>query len=124
MKKFNFLVLFILFLSSSVYGQKISNLQKKVPVSIYTIQGIKDVNGFSLLNKKLKLNSFDFIFTDLIDLDTGFASIAFKDIGKTPTKLIYDDYKSYYDNNFLKGFLLKYDPTRSINHCEPNHIVQ
>lgn len=123
MKKIILILFFSVFLLSSVKAQDLFKIQKTPPVSIYTINAIKgDKNGFYLLNKKLNIGKFHFVFVNQIDIDTGFASIALRDIGKKPTTLILDDYKSYYDNNFLKGFLLKYDPTRTFFHSPSNSV--
>lgn len=57
----------------------------------------------------------------LLLLDLNQFSIDFKDVGKTPSAFIYDDYKRYQDRNLLKGFLLKNDPTSwNLQRPQPN----
>ena len=86
--------------------------QQKQPKSIYTFSSTPLKNSTYVLNKKLKLNNFDFVYVDLLDVDLNQFSIDFQNIGKKPSSLIYDDYNAYRDENFLKGFRLENDPTR------------
>ncbi len=112
--KTNYLFLsFVLLFSFSMNAQKTNTSTSKKPVSIYTVSNLLNSNNnFSAINKKLKLNNFDFVYVDQMDLDLNLFSFEFKDIGKNPTAFIYDDYVAYRDENLLKGFLLENDPTR------------
>ena len=112
--KNNYLFLMLIFLLSfSINAQKTTTSTLKKSASIYTVSGLFNAsNNFSAINKKLKLNNFDFVYVDQMDLDLNLFSFEFKDIGKNPTAFIYDDYITYRDQNLLKGFLLKNDPTR------------
>ena len=112
--KTNYLFLsLILLFSFSINAQKTNTSTSKKPVSIYTVSNLLNSNNnFSAINKKLKLNNFDFVYVDQMDLDLNLFSFEFKDIGKNPTAFIYDDYVAYRDENLLKGFLLENDPTR------------
>jgi len=112
--KTNYLFLsFVLLFSFSMNAQKTTTSTSKKPVSIYTVSNLLNSNNnFSAINKKLKLNNFDFVYVDQMDLDLNLFSFEFKDIGKNPTAFIYDDYVAYKDENLLKGFLLENDPTR------------
>ena len=112
-----------LLLSISLCAQKTNTPQQKVPVSIYTFNSLdKDVNSISSLNKRLKLTSYKFIIVKADDIATKVTSINFSAIGKKPSAYIYDDYKKYQNNNLLKGFLLKNDPTRWNLHRIENRI--
>jgi hypothetical protein len=116
-------LVFTLFLSVSFFAQK-KNSSKK-PTSIYTISSIQNSkNSFSVLNQKLKLNNFNFIYVNQNDLDLNLFSVQFKDIGKNPSAFIHDDYIAYRDEFLLKGFLLKNDPTRWNLQCPSPLSVQ
>ncbi|TXD47878.1 hypothetical protein [Polaribacter sp. IC073] len=112
-----------LFLSISLYAQKTNTPQQKAPVSIYTFNSLdKDVNSISSLNKRLKLTSYKFVIVKADDIATKVASINFSAIGKKPSASIYDDYRKHQNNNLLKGFLYKNDPTRWNLHRIENRI--
>lgn len=124
MKRKHYFFAFILLISITINAQKIDENQLK-PTSIYTFSTFsKDENNFSALRKRLKLDHFSFVFVDLVDLDLNQFSIDFKDLGKTPSAFIYDDYKRYQDRNLLKGFLLKNDPTRWNLQCQKQNLQQ
>jgi hypothetical protein len=112
----------ILLLSITINAQEVDENQAKKPASIYTFSAFSnDENSFSAIQKKLKLYNFSFVFMNAIALDLNQFSIDFKDVGKTPSAFIYDDYKRYQDRNLLKGFLLKNDPTRwNLQRPQPN----
>ena len=113
MKIKNIFFTVFLFINLSFFAQKTTTSTLKKPVSIYTISNLLNANNsFSSINKKLKLNNFDFVYVNQKDLDLNLFSFQFKDIGKNPSAFIYDDYIAYRDENLLKGFLLDNDPTR------------
>lgn len=113
MKLKNILFTIFLLINLSLFAQKTTTSTLKKPASIYTVSGLFNANNsFSAINKKLKLNNFNFAYLDLNDSDANPYSLRLRNFGKTPTALIYDDYKSYRDENLLKGFLVKNDPTR------------
>lgn len=91
----------------------------KHPKSIYTLNLENDQNGNFAVNNRLHITGFSFVFVKDEDMENGNFSVAFKDVFKKPSSFIYDDYNSFYNNNFLKGFLRKYDPTR----WEPREII-
>ncbi len=124
--KTNYLFLVLIFLFSiSINGQNIDENLLKKPLSIYTFSNfLISENSFSAINKKLKLVNLSFVMVDGIDLDLNRFSVDFKDLGKTPTAFIYDDYQRYQDRNLLKGFLLKNDPTRWNLQCAPANLQQ
>ena len=117
MKKINFL--FVLFLSYtfSLSAQENKKESKNLPLSIYTFVSAKNLNSFSVINKKLNLSNFDFVYVNSLDLDYNLFSLDFRNMGKVPSEFIYDDYKRYQNNNLLKGFLRKNDPTRRNFQC-------
>lgn len=94
------------------------------PKSIYSFSPIALKNSTYALNNKLKLNNFDFVYVDLLDVDLDQFSVDFQNLGKKPSSLIYDDYNAYRDENFLKGFRLKNDPTRWNLQCPSPLSVQ
>ena len=118
MKKSSVIPLF-LFLCFSLNAQKL-------PTSIYTFSSLNTVNKVYTLNKKLNLTNHTFVIVDQIDLDTNAFSMNTKNLGRKPSEFIYDDYKRYQDNNLLKGFLLKNDPTRwnPINFKSRNELIK
>ncbi len=118
--KLLFLAIIFLF-NISMNAQKTNKTSLKKPTSIYTFSHFLTKNNFSFINKKLKIKNFDFVIVNQIDIDTNTFSINFKDLGKNPTTFINDDYVAYRDENLLKGFLLKNDPTRWNLQC-PNPL--
>jgi hypothetical protein len=113
MKLKNIFFTVFLFINLSFFAQHTTTSTSKKPVSIYTLSNLLNANkSFSSINKKLKLNNFDFVYVNQKDLDLNLFSFQFKDIGKNPSAFIYDDYIAYRDENLLKGFLLENDPTR------------
>ena len=122
MKLKNIIFTVFLLINLSFFAQKTTTSTSKKPTSIYTVSNLlNNKNSFSALNKKLKLNNFQFVFVNQIDLDLNQFSVQFRDIGKNPSTFIYDDYTAYRDENLLKGFLLKNDPTRWNLQC-PNPL--
>ena len=111
MKKI-FLLLVFLFISISITSQNSNEASKKLPNSIYTLNSFNNSNDFYAINKKLNLTDFSFVYVNQTDLDLNLFSFDTKNLSKKPSEFIYDDYKRYQDNNLLKGFLLKNDPTR------------
>jgi hypothetical protein len=123
MKTKHFALAFIFLFSISINSQQITKSPSKKPISIYTFSNfLNDENSFSAINKKLKLANLNFVFVDEIAMDLNQFSFDFIDLGKTPTAFIYDDYKRYQDQNLLKGFLLKNDPTRWNLQCLPPNL--
>jgi hypothetical protein len=122
MKNKHFFLALIFIFSYTINGQNKPTKDSKKPTSIYTFSSFsKDKNSFSIINKKLKLKNFQFVYVDLIDLDTNTFSFNFNDISKNPSAYIYDDYLKYRDENLLKGFIEKNDPTRWNLQCpQPN----
>ena len=113
MKLKNIFFTVFLLINLSFFAQNTTTSTLKKPVSIYTLSNLLNSNNsFSSINKKLKLNNFDFVYVNQKDLDLNLFSFQFKDIGKNPSAFIYDDYIAYRDENSLKGFLLDNDPTR------------
>ena len=104
--------LFIL-ISMFTLGISAQTTPAKMPQSIYAISHmLTDQNQYSDINKRLKLTGYQFVYVDLLDLDLNQFSIDNRSLGNKPTKWINDDYLKYRDENLLKGFRLKYDPTR------------
>lgn len=116
-----FIALFVLF-SVTLNAQVGQKTAPKKPTSIYTFSNIiKNKNSISGINKKLNLHNFDFLIVDPLDIDSNRFSINMKDICRTPSIYIYDDYIKYRDENLLKGFLMKNDPTQWNLQCpQPN----
>ncbi|TXD53439.1 MULTISPECIES: hypothetical protein [unclassified Polaribacter] len=116
-----FIVTFFIF-SISLNAQIAKKKTATKPTSIYTISNVLNANNsFSTIHKKLKLNNFNFVYVDLIDLDTNTFSFNFDDLGKNPTTYIYDDYEKYRNENLLKGFIQKNDPSYWNLQCpQPN----
>lgn len=98
--------------SVSLVAQKRST-PANLPVSIYTYNQFSNSSySFSNIFKSLNLTNYSFVFVDQLDIETNTFSINFKDLDKKPSEFIYDDYKRYQNNNLLKGFLVKNDPTK------------
>lgn len=111
MDKTKIIFIALLLISLSTKAQKDSIFSKKLPLSIYTYRSFSnDVNGFSSLNKKLHLRNFKFVFIE--DIDNNLFAIETKNTSEQFSGFMDDDLKRYQNNNLLKGFSLKYDPTR------------
>ena len=59
-----------------------------------------------------------------MNIDTNTFSFNFNDLRKNASALVYEDYLKYRDENLLKGFLLKNDPTRWNLQCPSPLSVQ
>lgn len=113
MKKYFFFFCCV-FLGYFLVNAQENTTKKTLPTSIYFFDLQEDNNDFALLNNRLKLAGLSFVLINNEDIDNGSFSVNFSDIGKKPSKFIYDDYERYQKNNLLKGFFKKYDPTRWI----------
>ena len=126
MKKYAFLLL-TLFVGSFCFSQQKTTNNISLPVSIYTSAfKIKKTNtppSYASIKKNLNFNSpFKFVTISFEDLDNGQFLISDGNLNSKATEFIYDDYKSYRDENLLKGFLQKHDITRwnPCNFRQPN----
>jgi hypothetical protein len=125
MKKYASLLL-TLFVGSFCFSQQKTTNNNFIPVSIYTtsFQVKTDLfPSYSSLKKNLNFkNYYKFSTISFEGIDSGQFLISDKNLSTKATKFIYDDYKSYRDENLLKGFLQKYDPTRwdPCNFRQPN----
>lgn len=124
MKKTTLSIILAILLNFSLNAQKKASNSKTLPISIYTLNTFSiDYNSYSLLNKKLNLTNFKFVFVKAEDLDNNIFSIETNNIGKKPSEFIFDDYKRYQNNNLLKGFFRKHDPTRwELYQCKSNFL--
>jgi len=123
MKKLLLFLPLSLLMSSFFYAQKVVKITNKAPVSIYAFNSLeKDNFSISLLNKRLQLKSFNSIIVDIHDVDQKIYPLTFMEIGERTSGYIYDDYKSYQNNNFLKEFLFNNNPTRWNLQCVRNRI--
>ena len=91
-----------------------STAPKEVPLSIYTLHTFSNTENNSYWNsiQKLNLTSYRFVYAKQNNLDYNIFSLRFENIGKRPSKFIYNDYRRYQNNNLLKGFLFENEPTR------------
>ena len=125
MKKCAFLLL-TLFVGSFCFSQQQATNNNFIPVSIYTtsFQPTADKTpSYTSINKDLNLKKqYKFSTISFEEIDDNQFVISTENISTKATKFIYDDYKSYRDENLLKGFLQKHDPTRwdPINFKQPN----
>lgn len=114
-------IVIFLFIFISAHGQH-KSITKQLPQSIYTVSSFQNSFSYSLINKKLKLDNFNFVYLDSNALDLNQFSVRLRDIGKKPSKFTLEDYQRYQDRNLLKGFQSKYDPTRWNLQC-PNVLA-
>ncbi|MEE4000813.1 hypothetical protein V1T75_10725 [Tenacibaculum sp. FZY0031] len=104
-----------LFLIAAMFTATAQEVDKKekTPKSIYTFSKVSTLfYDSSTINKNLDLTGFSFFIVSQQDIDNNTFSIPFNKLSKKPTALIYDDYIDYQNNNLLKGFLKKNNPTR------------
>ncbi|QXP66501.1 hypothetical protein [Polaribacter sp. AHE13PA] len=115
MKKYAFLLL-TLFVGSFCFSQQQTTNNNFIPVSIYTtsFQVKTDIKpSYASLKKNLNFKKYyKFSTISFEDIDNNLFVISTENLTTKATKFIYDDYKNYRDENLLKGFLQKYDPTR------------
>lgn len=80
-----------------------------LPISIYSRNlNVSNVNSWQDLNDKLDLVSYKFVKVDLKDIEGGFFSFSPKNLNRTPTTYIYDDYKkAYLNRQIFKGYDLR-----------------
>jgi hypothetical protein len=108
---------------SSSNGQTKINTNNKAPISIYTFNSIKiNMHTIASLKKRLNIDSFVFQFTSPQTREKQQPLLIFKEIGKEKIRYVYDDYEKHENNNLLKCFLLKNDPTRWNLSCKENRI--
>jgi hypothetical protein len=125
MKKYASLLL-TLFVGSFCFSQQKTTNNNFIPVSIYTTSFQVKTNttpSYASLKKNLNFKKYyKFSTVSFEDIDNGQFLISDKNLSTKTTIFIYDDYKSYRDENLLKGFLKKYDPTRwdPCNFRQPN----
>ncbi|MCL7752233.1 hypothetical protein [Polaribacter sp. Z022] len=116
MKKFVFLLL-TLFVSSFCFSQNAETTNNNfLPISIYTSSfkvNTNNIASYASIKKNLNFpDLYNFASVSFEELDSHKFLIIDNNFGIKPTKFIYDDYKSYRDENLLKGFFQKYDLTR------------
>lgn len=113
MKKRQLIILLCFIIGGITHAQKTKSEIGKLPNSIYTFNYFSE-NPFDNFwtQKKFQFPSYDFVHVNFNDLNNNFFTINLKNIGKKPTRFIYDDYDRYNQNYFLKDFFLKHDPTR------------
>lgn len=93
MKKTCFFLVILFLLSLAAKAQKTLDNSSKKSKSIYTFSLFStDENGFSAINKKLKLSGFNFVFVDGLELELNRFSLNAENFSKHPSKFIYDDY--------------------------------
>ncbi|KGL62718.1 hypothetical protein [Polaribacter sp. Hel1_85] len=126
MKKYAFLLL-TLFVGSFCFSQEQKATNNTVlPVSIYTTSYINNTNktsSYASIKQYLNLKKYyKFTTVSFEDIDNNQFVISANNLSIKSTKFIYDDYKSYRDENLLKGFMQKYDLTRwdPCNFKQPN----
>lgn len=127
MKKYTFLLLTI-FVGSFCFSQEQKTTNNTVfPVSIYTsyykINTTNKTPSYASVKQYLNFkNYYKFSTVSFEDIDSNQFVISANNLSTKATKFIYDDYKSYRDENLLKGFLQKHDPTRwqPCNFRQPN----
>ena len=117
MEKIIFFIIVIFFSSVSFFAQQKKTDTKEFPVSIYTLNTFSEnKNGFSAVNKRLKLSNFDFVYVR--DINFGyklFSRNSFKE--RTSSEFIYDNYMRFQDTKLFLDFLRKNDPTRRPWQC-------
>ncbi len=88
--------LFSILLTANVVSQEIntSDNNRTLPTSIYTssLDNSKELNSASQINNKLNFTSFKFTLLNVEDIKSGKFSILTDNIGRQPTKFIYDTY--------------------------------
>ena len=122
----NTTILITLFISSLCFSQNAKTTNTlHTPLSIYTISfnNLLDQFSYSSVKKNLKFNKkYNFVTVSFEDIDSNRILISDDNISTKATVFIYDDYKSYRDENLLKGFFQKHDLTRwnICNFRQPN----
>ncbi|WP_405609512.1 hypothetical protein [Polaribacter sp. Asnod1-A03] len=128
MKKYTTLFI-ILFVGSFCFSQQKTTNKSFSPISIYTVDFQSKTNknpSYSSIKKNLQLKeNYKFTTVSFEDIDSGEFNITNTNLTTKSTRFIYDDYKTYRDENLLKGFLQKYDLTRwdPINFKQPKPNV-
>jgi len=120
----------LLFVGSFCFSQQKTTNKSFSPISIYTINLLEKSNNtpsYSSIKKNLQLKEkYKFTTVSFDDIDSGEFTISSNNLTVKSTRFIYDDYKSYRDENLLKGFLQKYDLTRwdpiNFKQPKPNNV--
>ena len=126
MKKYYFLFLMVVVFDFCFsQTQKETNLTT-MPLSIYSYSSLKLKNfntAYSPIQKSINTKpTYTFITVSSKKIAQHRFLISDGNLINKPSQFIYDDYKSYRDENLLKGFIQKYDITRwrSCNFRQPS----
>jgi len=111
MKTVSFLISVLLTLN--VFSQEIdkSNDAILLPTSVYTssFNKLQSANNSLQINKKLNSTSFEFVRLDEVAIKTGFLSISTENIGKQPTKFVYEAYQKIMMNKAMTSAFFDLD---------------
>jgi len=97
-------VIIVFFISFNyVFSQEINvELDNLVlPKSIYSKNILTEINSTFLINNKLKLKQYKFVFLDVQKIEDGYFTIPLKNITK-PSDFIFETYKDIYNKRALE----------------------
>ena len=111
----------ILLLGINGFSQEdISTTKSTLPNSLYLVSSKLSFETQQNINSRLDLTSFKFVELNKKDIEDGFFSFSLKNLKRTPTAYIYDDYKYVYlDRYIFKGYDLRKLP--EINNRSSNN---
>ncbi len=106
-----FLSVFLLSLTLEGFSQEIKeNVQNNLPVSIFS-SSFKKENFIDIshnINDRMNLSSYHFIVLNMKDIRDGFFTMSPQNFNRTPTNLIYEEYRDIIFNDvFFAGFDLR-----------------
>ncbi len=106
-KKVILFLLILIFVAKGFSQENNYTTKTKLPSSLYITQ-LSFFDATSNINKKLDLTSFKFVILNKKDIEDGFFTFSLKNLKRTSTSYIYDDYKYVYlDRYIFKGYDLR-----------------
>lgn len=91
-----------------------------IPTSIYIPSQMKfDLNSVSLVNDRLDLKNYTFLYLDTRNIEDGYFTLPLSSIGQTPTKYIYDTYSKVYHTKNLKQAFFKVSDLYKVRAINP-----
>ncbi|GGK49123.1 MULTISPECIES: hypothetical protein [Flavobacteriaceae] len=103
--KYFYLIVFFISWNTCFSQEKNVDLDNKfLPKSIYVKNILNENNSTFLINNKLKLKRYKFLYQEVVKIEDGYFTIPLKNISK-PSYFVFEAYKDYYNKrNLEKSF--------------------
>ncbi|REE80670.1 hypothetical protein BX611_2319 [Lutibacter oceani] len=101
-----FLIIAVLFFSIGTSFSQEINIDFEnpfLPKSIYSLNISTETSSPFNINNKLNLKQYKFVVLNTKNLEEGYFTIPIENMGKIPSKYIFDTYQKIYNNMKLKS---------------------